>query len=354
MSDDLVFPPEFIAEIGTIERYGSSYSKNLATREGLSHLKALMEALVQSMPEDDRRKLIPRLRDDNDVNHRAALSEVLLYGYFRQSGHQVTLNAPLGNGTDADLLVTKSDCSFYVEVVTVIAPEANAINLRNQNRIINTLSNLKNVGYMAELEVGPGTAPDIPARAIKAILRRHINGVRSGEIRIQTPLDIGNVRLRLKPGNHPQGFVVATTYPLESQFLQHVHGRLDEKVRRFRNLERRDVPFLVALCGGEDLHQNFHRAIERAVLGWDPCDPTYMLPSGPSSLSGVLSCAKYIHTNEVQLDLELIHNPGAAAPINVDCLPDVRHMFPEPVEPHGWTGTVRGASEGLVVLSSPS
>jgi hypothetical protein len=235
----------------------------------------------------------------------------------------------------------------------VIAPESNASNLRNLNRVINTLSNLKNMGYLADLEVHGGTAPDLAPRVTRAILRRHLDSVRAGEVPIDTPLEIGNVTLRLRDGNHPEVFVSSTIYPVEAQFLQHVHGRLDEKVHRFRNLGRQDIPFVVALSGGDDLHQNFHHAAEAAVLGWRTPDPSYLLPAGPPLLSGVLSCTRYIQADHIELDLEFIHNPGAAAPLSVDCLQDVRHLFPKQVDAGVWTGTTEGPSNGIVVLSHP-
>ena len=348
-----MFPPEFVAELGNPRRYGATYAQNVATREGLAHLKELIESLVRKMPEEDRVKVIPRLRDDNDVNYRGALSEVLLYGYFLQNGYRVTLNAPLGHGTDADLYVECEDCRFYVDVVTVIAPVSDAIRLRNQSRIINTLGNLRNMGYLAALEVGEGNPPELTETAIRERVRSHIAAVSSGQIPLGAQLTIGNVTVRLREGNHPEAFVDSTVYPLESQFLGHVHGRLKKKVRRFKNLGRTDVPFVVALSGGEDLHQNFHHVVERAVLGWRTFDPSYLLPAGPALLSGVLGYTKYIQEDRVELDLEFIHNPGAGAPLPVQCLPDVRHLFPRQISPGVWNADVNGPDEAIVVLSIP-
>src|SRR5881628_1936176 len=103
------------------------------------------------------------------------------------------------------------------------------------------------MGYLADLEVADGDSPDLSPRVVKAMVRRHVEAVRRGEIALEEPLEIGNIRLRLREGNHPEAFVSSISHPLVPLFLAQVRGRLDEKVDRFKTLQSTGVPFVVAL-----------------------------------------------------------------------------------------------------------
>ena len=100
-----------------------------------------------------------------------------------------------------------------------------------EEQILNTLGNMEDMGYLAELEIlDSNPPPRLHPRVIRAMVARHIRQVEAGEIPMHQPLMIGNIELRLTRDGHPEVFVSATSRRLAPLFLKHVHGRLDEKV----------------------------------------------------------------------------------------------------------------------------
>ena len=67
----LVFPPEVVASLPALKRYGSPLAVNLARRTtpGVKRLRAVVEAWMPDVPDPARAGLIGRLRDQNDRNH---------------------------------------------------------------------------------------------------------------------------------------------------------------------------------------------------------------------------------------------------------------------------------------------
>jgi hypothetical protein len=124
-SPSLVFPPEWIAEQKSkYERHASHARPSLYrfwTADSDQGLRASIERLIEQLSEEQRQRVIPRLRDPKQFEE--AINELRVGESLRLMGHSVEYEPNLGNLTpDWSVLTVGTSSRFIVEVVSSNPP----------------------------------------------------------------------------------------------------------------------------------------------------------------------------------------------------------------------------------------
>jgi hypothetical protein len=286
---------------------------------------------MRRIPDSARANLIGRLRDRNDINHKAAKYELLLYSFWKHRGKRVSLNEPVGAG-DADLLVSNGT-DFLIEVATVFPDPEEERRYKHLNEICGTIDDLRDDQFIAEVDANYGWPPvDLRPGAAKRAVRSHLELMKRGETSIDSEVRLGKVMVRLLPGHLPNGFVGAINYPVEWRGTpEQARSAVAKKVQKFKTVKESGRPLVVALCDG-GLHQDFNRAIDRVLFGAPGViserentrattrsarsPEGFFGPRGTSTrLSAVLGCSYRLTTRCIELRMKVWHNPRASNPI---------------------------------------
>lgn len=123
--------------------------------------RGLIDLWYGRYPVEDRADLRGRLRSDDNNQHSAAAWELYLYEVFTQLGFKIEIHPSVqGKNTHPDFLISRGTEVFYVEVLTLLEPEANRQEERNVGLVYDAIN--RNVHherfYLAVEEVQIGAS----------------------------------------------------------------------------------------------------------------------------------------------------------------------------------------------------
>jgi|SRR5665811_313543 len=104
-------------------------------------IRGLLEMWYCRYPVKERSDLRGRLRSDDNSQHNAAAWELYLHEIFTQLGFMVEIHPSLqAKDTHPDFLISKGTESLYVEVLTLLEPEANRQEERNVGLVYDAIN----------------------------------------------------------------------------------------------------------------------------------------------------------------------------------------------------------------------
>ena len=275
------------------------------------------------VPVSARANLIGRLRDRNDINHRAAKYELLLYAFWRNRGYRVNLNEPVGVG-DADLLVSNG-ANFLIEVATVFPDPAEERRYRHLHDICAAIDGLRDDEFVAEVDANYGWPPvNLTPRAAKRDVRDYLERVKRDEASPQSGVQARKGDREITPRLPVWRLCWSNQLPTVEwrSTPEQARSAVEKKVQKFKSIKHSGQPLVVALCDG-GLHQNFHQAIDRVLFG-SPGVMTmrnddrvisrgvrssegFFGPTGASTrLSAVLGCSYQMTTRSIELRMRAL------------------------------------------------
>lgn len=352
--ESLIFPRAYLEGIPPIVWGQSPIADVLAKDDSpaLRRLVATLDAWVTVMPQDAKDIAINRLRGADNAQHMATQYEVLLYGYFRAQGYSVTPNVPICGGGELDLLIERDGCRAYVEIFAAGAALTGAERRAEQDRILQALRDVAPPDFQS-LVTFDQEAPltGLTLNQLRQVVRAHLKNLREDRLEPGEPLRIGGNLVYFERQPAPAGAGASAWRPHVYEYPAAIHRRLDQKLQRFAPLKDAGVPYIVAICDAM-LERPLNGAVEEVLFRGSAQHRPYFA-AGHTRLSAVLTCEKHNFDEGVELDLRLYHNPNAANPVALDCLPDIPQVRATLVA-DSFNIEAMGPEDGRTWLRAPS
>jgi hypothetical protein len=249
-------------------------------RHGYDELRSIVNGWLAQMPDDDRDKLITRMRYGGDREFGAALTELLLHAFILGSGYRANPHPEISGSTKhPDYAVTDwaGSALAYVEVTTVSPSDAQTSEINRENPVYNAINAAKipagsALGYKL-VRAGKTSPPLRPLVAdVERWSRDNAEVAKTKEVNKTFTTGDWAVELDLyssdddsEPTTQAIGVAAMRGGMIEPH--RDLRAALEGKSRRYGTL---DKPYLIAVADGKDQYfseESVKSALTEAVLG---------------------------------------------------------------------------------------
>ena len=124
---------------------------NRRAGEFWDRVRSHIEDCYAAFPDEHKRDLVGRLRDDDERQHLPAWWELYTFSLFDRLGYRVEVHPELeGSSTRPDFLVTRGPVSIYVEAAVVFNGDETS---DAWNWVCDRVNDAKNPDFMVDLEI---------------------------------------------------------------------------------------------------------------------------------------------------------------------------------------------------------
>jgi hypothetical protein len=244
---------------------GSFHFLNRVARPEWDRVRELVDEWFAEYPETAQADLGSRFQDADIGQHYGAWWELYVYTLYRRLGYEVSIHPVLtGTSTQPDFLVTRGDCSMYVECAVYLSVTGP---VRDQGRgerswIFEATNQAKNPNFMVDIDIRRAAPQRPKASEIIRPLEVWLSSLDPDEVSDQISAGMGvpefvlDVRgwsieygaYPVKPERRGEEGRLIGVYPMIGTFINDEMLRLRDIVRRKGgHYGQPDKPFVVAV-----------------------------------------------------------------------------------------------------------
>jgi len=304
--------------------------------------KKQIEKWFENLPDSEKVHFLSRFKSKNDREHLSAFFELMWNQFFYEEKWKITPHPSIsGVSGKVDFFIENTKQDFYFEVVTVFQDLEREKREKLIDELLNKINEIKHYFFIS-IYIKDWLPDKFKISRVKSFIKSELD-------KLDPKQDIGIKQVIYSSNNYKIRFDISGKKMLRKDSIigaymgpgfsgpvgsKQIRNRIEEKIKKYKSIEKRGCPFVIALCSGEDWTVNEenldYELFGKPVLVWNNNKPNSSrfvrdntgLFKAHHKLSAAIFCKRELRKIQngygIVYRMKLFHNPYAINPLKED------------------------------------